>query len=212
MSVKRFLKTLKPQLIAIVGGSGSGKTWLADKLQKAFGENATRLSLDDFYKDRSHLSLRRRSAINFDHPRAIDWANVERVLKRIAIGQNVEKPAYDFTQHARVRKGELLKPKAWIIMDGLWLLRRPAVRRFFSCRVFIKCPQRVCLRRRLDRDLTERGRGAAQVKKQFLQQVIPMHQRFVAPQLRWANIVMTKPQLDQVDKLAAKIKLLSKTK
>jgi uridine kinase len=205
------LKTKKPQLIAIVGGSGAGKTWLAEKLQAAFGKNATRLSLDDFYRDRSHLGTKRRRTINFDHPRAIDWKDVEQALEKFASGQGMRAPQYDFANHVRAEGGKFVKPKSLLIMDGLWLLRRPAIRKLFSCRIFIECPQRLRLLRRISRDLFERGRKAANAKNQFLRQVVPMHDRFVSPQLRWANMVVTNPSENEITGLAQKIKTLLKT-
>ena len=197
-------------MIAIVGGSGAGKTWLADKLQREFGKKVTRLSLDDFYRDRSHLSEKRRSAVNFDHPRAIDWRDVGRVLGKLATGHGACKPQYDFATHARVQKGEFVKPKSLLIVDGLWLLRRPAIRKLFSCRIFIECPRRLRLFRRTSRDLFERGRNSANIKRQFLRHVVPMHNRFVSPQLRWANIVVTNPNENEITDLAQKIKTLLK--
>ncbi len=195
-----------------MGGSGSGKTWLADQLQKRFGKKAARLSLDDFYRDLSHLSPKRRCKINFDHPRAIDWKDLERVLGEIAAGRPAETPRYEFSTHARLPKGKFVKPKPLIIIDGLWLLRRRAVRRFFSCRIFINCPRSVCLRRRIDRDLVERGRDAVSVRKQFLEQVVPMHERFVASQVRWANVVLKKTSAGEAARLGAEVeKLLTRT-
>ena len=207
---KTPLKTAKPNLIAIVGGSGAGKTWLSDQLEKAFGKSAARLSLDNFYRDRSHLTAKQRSAINFDHPRAIDWKHVEHVLNKISKGHSARAPRYDFTTHTRVAKEELMKPKPFIIMDGLWLLRRPAVRKLFSCRIFIDCPRSLRFQRRMRRDLLERGRKQTTVKKQFTEQVEPMHHRFVSPHLRSANIVLRNPSESEVIQLAEKIKDLLK--
>jgi uridine kinase len=167
-----------------------------------------RLSLDDFYRDRSHLSEKRRSRINFDHPRAIDWLDLERVLGKFAAGRSVQMPHYDFATHTRAARREPVKPKSLIIMDGLWLLRRPAVRKLFSHRIFIECPFRLRLFRRIRRDLAERGRTAANVKRQFLRQVVPMHDRFVSPQLRWADIVVTDPDEIEITSLARRIKTL----
>lgn len=194
-----------------MGGSGAGKTWLAKKIEKALGKNATRLSLDDFYRDRSHLTAKRRSGINFDHPRAIDWKNVESVLGKFAEGRSARAPKYNFATHTRAAQGEFVKPKSLIIVDGLWLLRRPAVRKLFTCRIFIHCPRRVRLLRRLKRDLQERGRNRTAIKKQFDRHVAPMHDQFVSPQLRCANIVVTNPSESEVIRLAEKIKAILKS-
>ncbi|MDQ6630779.1 MAG: zeta toxin family protein [Verrucomicrobiota bacterium] len=199
--MKTPLKNSRPQFVAIVGGSGAGKSWLADRLQKALGENVARLSLDDFYQDRSHLPQKRRAKINFDHPRAINWKSVEKVLHDCSKGNKTRSPRYDFTNHCG-RTSQSFDPKPLIIVDGLWLLRRPSLRRFFDYRVFIECPSRLRLQRRLARDLNERGRNQKSVREQFLKTVAPMHDRFVATQARWANLVLTHPprrqQLNQL--------------
>src|ERR1700759_826216 len=121
-----------PLLVAIVGGSASGKTWLADQLQGLLGKTAARLSLDYFYRDRSHLSPARRARINFDHPRAIDWKSVERVLKDCRANRITQVPSYDFATHSRRARTHTLRPKPVILMDGLWLLRRPSLRKLFT--------------------------------------------------------------------------------
>lgn len=150
----------------------------------------TRLSLDDFYRDRSHLSEMRRKTINFDHPRAIDWIEVERVLSRLAKGKTVRIPKYNFASHTRKTGQKLVKPKNYVVMDGLWLLQRRSLRGLFSCGIFVDCPQDVCLRRRITRDQKERGRIPSEVRRQFLKDVVPMHQKFVIGQTRWADIVL----------------------
>jgi uridine kinase len=184
------MSKLNPILVAIVGGSGSGKTWLADKLQTALGSKAARLSLDDFYHDRSALSPSRRAAINFDNPRAIDWPCFERVLRDCRAGKPVRIPGYNFKTHCRARSSKLLKPKPIILVDGLWLLRRPSVRRLFSLSIFLDCPTKTRLQRRLGRDLLARGRTRASVQKQFWDTVEPMHRKYVVPQMRWAEVVL----------------------
>jgi uridine kinase len=192
-SMKHLWPMQKPRFIAIVGGSGAGKTWLADRLQKALGKEAARISLDDFYLDRSHLSQVTRARINFDHPRAIDWRAFETVLRRCARGKIVKVPQYDFATHSRKNTGCVLKPKPFIIVDGLWLLRRPAVRRLFDFTIFLDSPEKLRLERRLARDCAERGRDEASVKLQFSDAVAPMHECFVAPQKRRAGIVFSQP-------------------
>ncbi|MBI4663913.1 MAG: uridine kinase [Verrucomicrobia bacterium] len=201
----------KSLLVAIVGGSGSGKTWLAERLQKSLGRGAGRLSQDDFYRDRSHLPFGRRSLINFDHPRAIDWKLFERVLKSCSAGRRVRLPRYDFARHERSKQCCGWQPTAFILAEGLWLLRRPSLRRLFTVSIFIDCAESLRFRRRLQRDRAQRGRTEASVRKQFFGAVAPMHRRFVQPQIRRADIVL-KGTLGQrqIDGLVSRIRRLLK--
>ena len=176
-----------PVLVAIVGGSGAGKSWLADRLGQALGGKTARVSLDDFYHDRSRVPPALRSRINFDHPRAIDWSRVERALRDLRAGRSARLPRYDFKTHCRQPEGRVQPPRPVILMDGLWLLRRPALRRLFALRIFIECPAGLRCRRRLARDRRSRGRTAESVRRQFRETVEPMHARFVTPQKRWAT-------------------------
>src|SRR5438105_1784621 len=107
--------TIQPRLVAIVGGSGAGKSWLAGQLQYLLGKESARLCLDDFYKDRSALPLSRRQRVNFDHPRSIDWPAFERVLVQIQAGQPLEVPRYDFTVHTRRQEMEAWQPKRLVL-------------------------------------------------------------------------------------------------
>ncbi len=182
--------TSHPVALALVGGSGSGKSWLAQKLEAALSPGATRLSEDDFYCDRSHLSPARREGLNFDHPRTIEWPVLDRALARLLSGRPARVPQYDFASHCRLPRTRLIKPAPVIIVDGLWLLRRPRLRRKFAIRVFLRCPMRERLRRRLARDTASRGRTSSSVRKQFLTTVEPMHRKYVAPQARWADLVL----------------------
>ena len=191
-SKSKALVRVRPHLVAVTGGSGSGKTWLADKLQAAFAPNAARLSLDDFYLDRSHLSPARRATINFDHPRAIDWAALQLVLRRLLAGWPAPVPNYDFATHSRLQRSKILAPKKVIFVDGLWLLVRPSLRRLFLLTIYLDCSPRLRLQRRLARDRLLRGRTHGSVCQQFWRTVEPMHERYVAPQMRWANVVVRK--------------------
>jgi|SRR4051812_41863324 uridine kinase len=180
----------RPLLVAIVGGSGSGKSWFADKLAAALAPNAARLSLDDFYRDRSHLSVARRETLNFDHPRAIDWVLVKKVLREIRRGRPVQFPCYDFPTHCRASRTQFLKAKPIILMDGLWLLRQSSIRSLFGFSIFLVCERKIRFQRRLERDLQLRGRTEASIRKQFHETVEPMYARYVAPQARFAEVLL----------------------
>ena len=206
----RFMRTTKKTiLVAIAGGSGAGKTRLAADLQNALGNRATRLSLDDFYRDRSQLSPGRRTRINFDHPRAIDWAVLEKVLRNYRAGRPASVPCYDFNTHCRRPVAEPLSRKPVVILEGLWTLRRRTLRPLFELRIFIECPLRLRRERRLARDMTSRGRSRASVQRQFRKTVQPMHGKFVAPQRRWAHVILPGTFTPgHVDRLAASIESL----
>lgn len=194
------------QLIAVVGGSGSGKTWLSDRLQKLLSEEAGRLSLDDFYVDRTHLAPSRREKINYDHPRAIDWRYLEQVLRSCRAGLPAQLPRYDFATHSRLFDQAEWPPKPLIIVDGLWLLHRTSIRRMFQLKIYLDCPSPLRLRRRLKRDVAQRGRTPTSVRRQFSTTVDPMHERFVAPQARWADLVLKQPITEEdIDTLSARL-------
>jgi len=182
-----------PLLVAIVGGSGAGKSWLAGRLQSILGNKAARLSLDDFYRDRPELTLPRRARINFDHPRAIDWPLLERVLRDCLAWRTTRVPQYDFKTHARLLRSRILRPKPLILVEGLWLLRNPELRRLFGTSIYIDCPAKVRLIRRQARDSSIRGRSVESVRRCFRDVVEPMNTRFVTPQARRAAILLKTP-------------------
>ncbi len=182
-----------PRIIGIVGGSCAGKTWLAERLAEGAGAGAVRVSLDSFYRDRSDLSAARRARLNFDHPRAIDWPCFEEALQSCAAGGRFSAPEYDFSTHARRAGGVAFPPARVVIVEGLWLFRRPSVRRFLDLKIFIRSEMALCVSRRLERDTRERGRTASQVLEQWQSHAQPMFSRFVAPQERWADVILEAP-------------------
>jgi uridine kinase len=188
------MKTITPaRLVAITGGSGAGKSWLADKLQHLFGNQAGRIAQDSFYRDRSHLPPAERSRLNFDHPDALDWDCFRETLEAIRAGRETRMPVYDFSTHCRGLDEQPLVPRPIMIVDGLWLLHRPEIRRLFSLSIFMPCPETERLRRRVTRDTAERGRTAPSVRRQFRDTVAPMHRLFVEPQARHAQLVIPSP-------------------
>lgn len=199
------MTTESPIIVAIVGGSGAGKTWLADRLQRCFADEASRVCLDNFYRDRSHLALSRRATVNYDHPRAIDWGAVLKFLDHIRAGKPAVIPNYDFKTHTRC--GSIVwKPTPIVLFEGLWLLCKPEVRKRFDFSVFLDAAASLRLRWRLARDVAERGRTAASVRHQFRTQVAPMHKCHVANQKRWAHVVVRQViGKREVDHLAGQI-------
>jgi uridine kinase len=177
-------------LVAVTGGSGSGKSWLTERLEEQLWPNAVRVCQDAFYRDRSHLSPARRALLNFDRPEAIDWVLLEKTLRALASGRSTQVPCYDFGSHYRLRRNVRLAARPIVLVDGLWLLRRPSLRRLFKVRLFLDCPARTRLERRLKRDLASRGRARASVLRQFRATVEPMHAKYVLPQTRWADVLL----------------------
>jgi uridine kinase len=181
------------RLVAIVGGSASGKSWLADQLASALGVHAGRLTQDDYYRDWSHLPPEQRIQVNFDHPEALDWFELESALRDLRDGRPCRQPTYDFHTHSRQPGCLLVPPSGIMIVDGLWLLHRPEIRGLFDLSIFLHCDVNERFRRRLARDVAERGRTPEAVHRQFHETVEPMHGQFVDPQARWADVVLTHP-------------------
>jgi uridine kinase len=180
-------------LIAVVGGSGAGKGWLVERVCRLVGSDACHLQLDDFYRDRSHLPLQRRARINFDAPRAIDWTWAERVLRACRSGHATSIPRYDFATHSRSEQPADWEPRALVLVDGLWLLRPPAIRALFDLKLYLDTPSDLRSRRRLARDVAERGYPRDAVEYQLRTAVAPMHERYVEPQKKWADVILTQP-------------------
>jgi uridine kinase len=180
-----------PLLVAIVGGSGAGKSWLAQQLQRILGQRlAETISLDEFYRDRSHLSVARRVRLNFDNPAAIDWPALEIAMDHWLAGKSAEIPCYDFSTHCRRISRRLVPAKPVLLIEGLWLLHRRSLRNKFALRIFIECSRSCRFSRRLARDRQQRGRTVQSIQEQFQTTVEPMHAKFVEPQKKWADIVL----------------------
>lgn len=186
----------RPRLIALTGGSGSGKSWLAVRMQAQLGLEAALISLDDFYRDLGHLPAAVRDAVNFDDPEAIDWDAVRTVMDSLANGGPARIPVYDFTTHTRRADTREQSPVRFVLLEGLWLLHHPWLRDRFDVTVFVDCPDPERMRRRIERDVLARGRTEESVRRQFEEHVRPMHDRFVEPQRHTAGHLLFSPVSD----------------
>jgi uridine kinase len=185
--------TSQPKLVGISGGSGSGKSWLATAIAQALTPHCALISLDNFYRDRSHLTLAQRKRINFDHPRAIDWELFREALTHLRCGERTQIPRYDFTVSNRLGESEEVEPKPLIIVEGLWTIAKKPVREIFNLSIFLTSTAQDRFDNRLKRDQAHRARSEESVRRQFWDQVEPMHLQHVEPQRRWADKVVSGP-------------------
>jgi len=198
-------RTSNPTLIAIAGGSGSGKSWLATRLAERLPGRVETVCMDSFYRDRAHLSPARRARVNFDHPRAIDGEALRSAVEAARRGRAFEVPDYDYTIHSRVG-ARRCRPGRFVIFEGLWMLRGRELRRLFDLLVFVDATAKWRLARRLERDVGERGRTKSSIARQFREQVEPMHRRFVQPQERLADEIVTAPVTpDAIERIAREV-------
>lgn len=179
-----------PFLVAIAGGSASGKTWLARRLQRRLRPHAGILSLDAFYRDQSHLPPRARATLNFDAPRALDWPLLVDRLQDLRAGRPTRLPRYDFVSHTRLPSTRPCPARPILLVEGLWPWWRPALEPLFDLRVYLDIPEETRLPRRRQRDLQERGRRPCDVDHQWRRQSQPMFSRFVRPQRARAHLVL----------------------
>jgi uridine kinase len=177
-------------IVGIAGGSGSGKTTFARLLQESVGiETCCLLQQDAYYHDHGDRFDYDGGRVNFDHPNAIDFALLSQHLAALRAGASVSIPIYDFATHRRLETTRTLPARPLILVEGLLILSREAIRESLDVKVFIDAPEDVRRARRLSRDALHRGRDPAGVENQFTEQVKPMHDRFVEPSKAHADKV-----------------------
>jgi uridine kinase len=177
-------------ILGLAGGSGAGKTWLATELVRLLRPHAGILSLDDFYRDLGALPTSRRDRVNFDTPDAIDWELLDACLDRIRSGRPVAIPRYDFTTHSRLDPPRRWTPKPIVVVEGLWPWTRRPQQRHYNLRLYIDAPTDLRLTRRLARDVAERGRTPASIRRQWREAVEPMFTKHVKPQALTADAIL----------------------
>lgn len=188
-------------VIGIAGGTGSGKTSVASLILedlKKFGTKISLLEQDSYYKDHGDKSFEERSKLNYDHPNAIDFELLEKHIKMLKNGQDIEKPIYDFTTHRRTDKTELVSRASIIIVEGILIFTIASMRELFDMKVFVDTDDDIRLLRRIERDMNERGRSFENIRNQYIETVKPMHLEFVEPTKRYADIIIPRGKSNKV--------------
>jgi len=178
-------------IIGIAGGTGSGKTTVAESIASSFSdESVVIIGHDSYYHDHSHLSPNDRALINYDHPHAFDTVLLIRQLEELSSGRAVERPVYDYVSHSRKTRGILIRPARVILVEGILVLENKKLREMMDIRIFIDTDNDERFIRRLLRDTHERGRDLDSVVRQYLGTVRPMHLDFIEPTKRYADIII----------------------
>ena len=181
----------KPIIIAIAGGSASGKTTVVSEIKEALGEkDLVVIKHDDYYKDQSHLSLEERKLTNYDHPSSLENDLLISQLKDLISGKSIKKPIYDFVIQTRSEVYEIVEPKKVIILDGILVLEDERIRELADIKIFVECDEDLRLIRRIKRDMVERGRSFEHIIEQYLTSVKPMYHHFVSKTKRYADIII----------------------
>lgn len=180
----------RPLIIGVVGGSGSGKTTVARAILGATDVAAALIDQDAYYADLGHLTLDERRQVNFDHPDSLDNDLMVSQLESLAAGHAIDKPTYDFAAHTRAAATVRIEPAEVVIVDGILLFTEPRLRDLFDIKIFVDVADDIRFIRRLQRDVTERGRTMADVIRQYLTTVRPMHLEFVEPSKRYADVII----------------------
>lgn len=182
---------ITPYIIGVAGGSGSGKTYFARELHKILGEDkCTILYQDNYYIDQSAKFDGDGGSVNFDHPSSLDFDLLAEGLRDLKRGRTIQVPLYDFATHTRKKETIECRPKKIILVDGILILDSSVVRAVLDEAVFFDTPEELRFKRRLERDVHERGRTPEGVKKQFDLQVKPMHNQFVEPSKIFAQTIV----------------------
>ena len=199
----------KPVIIAVAGGSASGKTTVVDKIISNFQKDkVTVIKHDDYYKDQSEMAMEERYKVNYDHPFSLDNDLMFKQILKLIKGETITKPTYDFEKHNRSSITEEVSPTEIIMLEGILIMEDERIRDLCDIKLFVEADDDLRFIRRLQRDMAERGRSMDSVVKQYLNTVKPMHFAFVKPSKRYADVIIPndKDHDVAVDLIITKIK------
>jgi uridine kinase len=200
-----------PLVIGVAGGSGSGKTTVANViLQRVGAQHIAYLPHDAYYKDLSSLPEAQRAEVNFDHPDSLDTELLSEHVKQLIERKPIDLPIYDFKVHARTHYTIRIQPQPVILVEGILIFAERCLRELFDVKIFVDTDPDLRFIRRLSRDITERGRSTDSVIQQYLTTVRPMHLEFVEPSKRYADVIIPEGGLNEVamDMVVARIQAL----
>lgn len=204
----------RPVIIAVAGGSASGKTTVVNRIMKSFDENDVRvIKHDDYYKNQSDLPMEERVKMNYDHPFSLDNDLMFEQVSQLLEGKSIVKPTYDFEHHTRAEKTEVVDPTQILILEGILILEDQRIQDISDIKIFVEADDDLRFIRRLTRDMEERGRSLESVVNQYLTTVKPMHFAFVKPTKRYADIIIPNDRNHEVavDLIITKIKSIIST-
>jgi uridine kinase len=177
-------------VVGIAGGTGAGKTTVSRLIAESVGESVTRIPMDNYYEDLSHMDLSEREQVNYDHPDAFEWDLMRDQLAQLLAGQSVEMPQYDFEIHNRREERETVAPTEVIILEGILALYDDDINEMLDLRLYVETDADVRILRRIERDVIDRGRELEGVIGQYLSTVKPMHEQFIEPTKKAADLVI----------------------
>jgi len=177
-------------VIGIAGGTGSGKTTLTNRLKERFGKDISVIRHDDYYRSQHDISFEERVKTNYDHPDSFETDLLIEHLKQLKNGHSIECPVYSFSEHTRTKETRKIDPTKVIIVEGILIFQNPELLNMLDIRIFVDTDPDVRILRRILRDVKERGRSLDSVVTQYLSTVKPMHEQFVEPSKRNADIIV----------------------
>jgi len=182
--------TIPSFVIGIAGGTGAGKTTVSRLITHDLGDSVTRIPIDNYYEDLSHLEFEERQSVNYDHPSAFEWSLLREQLEVLLEGQSVQMPQYDFEVHNRKDERVEIEPTDVIVLEGILALYDEEINEMMDLRLFVETDADVRILRRIRRDVIERGRDLEGVIDQYLSTVKPMHEQFIEPSKKHADLII----------------------